>query len=366
MGSQSVDILACTDCGSRRTQSVSVVHAAGRSWTRQLTRSFAHGGSIWRSGGVAGGGAWASTEETASVSETRSGIADLVALPARPTRHGVRRDVISRLRALRAANEWKRDPACFRRQYGLVLINRAAAYALADAEYQRRLRVHELIRTNWRRLMLCLQCGNIYDPYLYDELVAEGRRLYEAGEHGTGSRHLDEVLADYEERVGNVESRLRTGGDPADATVLAQRLSTTIPLAELGPGVRGGQISPVINTRVFRLVNRLLLVSLEGYASRYRNLSAVVVRAVEAAYLDEASRAPLLVKLDAADAVVEQAVRKARRDFDTIGLSGQIDLDLSAFDRASKIVDEVILVGPVAAQYRALTRAKRVRHEVQH
>ena len=274
--------------------------------------------------------------------------------------------MIRRLRALRTSNEWQREPACFRQRFGLVIIDRTTAYARADAEFQRRLRVHELLRTNWARLMVCHQCGNIYDPYLYDELVNEGRRLYEADERRTGSQHLDETIADYEERVRNVEARLRRGEEPGDATALMQRLSVAVPLAELGPAVRGGVVSPVVHARVFILANRLLVASLEGYARRYRESSAVVLRAVEAAFVDEASQAPLLLKLDAADAVVEQALQKARQDFETVGLTEQIDVDLAAFDRASKIVDAVILVGPVAAKYRALTSAKRVGHETQH
>ena len=104
----------------------------------------------------------------------------------------------------------------------------------------------------------------------------------------------------------------------------------------------------------------------EGYARRYRESSAVVGRAVERALLDEESRATLLLKLDAADAVVEQALIKARRDFEAVGLTEQIDADLSPFDRALRIIDDVILVGAVAVQYRALTRVERVRHETQH
>lgn len=290
----------------------------------------------------------------------------MVTLPAPPTRHDVRRDVIKRLRTLRASNQWQREPACFRQRYGLVLIDRRTAYASADAEFQRRLRVYELLRTNWRRLMICLQCGEIYDPYLYDELVAEGRRLYEAGQRGTGSQHLDETLADYEERAQNVEARLLRGEDPGDATILMQRMSAAVPLGDLGPAVRGGQVSPIVHARVFQLANRLLVALLEGYARRYRTSSTVVLRAVETAALrDEGSRA-LLLKLDAADAVVEQALYRVRRDFELVGLTEQIDIDLSAFDRASKIIDEVILVGPVAVKYRALTSARRVGHETHH
>ncbi|MBY0275761.1 hypothetical protein K2Z84_10480 [Candidatus Binatia bacterium] len=321
------------------------------------------GGSLWRG---EGGGTWSSTEETASVSETRSGIADMVELPAPPARQDVRRDVIKRLRALRASNEWQRDPSCFRQRFGFVLIDHTKASARADAEFQRRLRVYELLRTNWRRLMLCLQCGNIYDPYLYDELVAEGRRLYEAGERRTGSQHLDETLADYEERVQNVEARLIRGDDPGDATAVMQRLSAAIPLGELGPAIRGGVVSPVVHARVFNLANRLLVAMFEGYARRYRESAAVVVSAVEAALMDEVSRAPLLLKLDAADSMVEQALCKARRDFDALNLIEQVDIDLSAFDRASRIIDELILVGPVAVKYRALAGTKKIGHETHH
>ena len=138
MASRSVDILTCTRCGSRQTQSAAVSHAAGTSWTRQLTRSVVLGGSLWRGGG---GGTWSSTEETASVSEMRSGIADMVELPAPPARQDVRRDVIKRLRALRASNEWQRDPSCFRQRFGFVLIDHTKASARAHAEFQRRLRV---------------------------------------------------------------------------------------------------------------------------------------------------------------------------------------------------------------------------------
>ena len=366
MTSRTVDIVTCTRCGSRRTQSAAVAQAAGTSWTRQLTRSVAVGSSLWRSGRVDGGGAWSSTEETASISETRSGIADMVELPAPPTRQDVRRDVIKRLRALRASSQCQRDPSCFRKRFGIVLIDRTKAYARADAEFQRRLRVHELLRTNWRRLMLCLQCGNIYAPHLYDELVTEGRRLYEAGERRTGSQHLDETLADYQERVQNVEARLLRGEDPGDATDVMQQLSAAIPLGELGPAVRGGEVSPVVHARVFNLANRLLVAMLEGYGRSYRESAAVVVSAVEAAFMDEPSRAPLLLKLDAADSMVEQALSKARRDFAAVNLTEQIDIDLSAFDRASKIIDEVIFIGPVAVKYRALTSAKRTGNETHH
>lgn len=366
MTSRTVDIVTCTRCGSRRTQSAAIAQAAGTSWTRQLTRSVALGGGFWRGGRVGGGSAWSSTEETASISETRSGIADMVELPPPPTRQDVRRDVIKRLRGLRASNQCERDPSCFRQRFGIVLIDRTKAYARADAELQRRLRVHELLRRNWRRLMLCLQCGNIYDPYLYDELIAEGRRLYEAGERRTGSQDLDETLADYEERVQNVEARLLRGEDPSDATVVMKRLSAAIPLGELGPAVRGGLVSPVVHARVFHLANRLLVAMFEGYARRYRESAAVVVSAVEAAFMDEASRAPLLLKLDTADSMVEQALAKARRDFEAVNLTEQIDIDLSAFDRASKIIDEVILVGPVAVKYRALASTRRIGHETRH
>lgn len=365
MASRPVDILTCTRCGSRRTQSARVARAEGTSVTRQLTRSVSLGGGLWR-GGRVGGGAWSSTEESASVSETRSGVADLVELSDAPTLHDVRRDVLKRLRALRASNQWQRDPACFRKRYGLILIDRARAYARADAELRRRLRVHELLRTHWNRLMLCRQCGNIYDPYLYDELVNEGRRLYETGERRTGSTHLDETLADYGERVRNVEARLLRGDEPGEAIAVLQQLSAAVQVSELGPAVRGGVVSPVVHACLFHLANRLLVASFEGYARRYRESSAVVQRAVEAAFLDEASRAPLLLKLDAAEAVVGQALHRARRDFETVGLTQQIDVDLSAFDRASKIIDEVILVGPVAVKYRALASAKRVGHETHH
>lgn len=363
MAPHTVDILTCTRCGSRQTQSAHIAHAAGTSWTHRLTRSIARGGGLWRSGGVT---AWSSTEVTESVSETRSGLADLLELPAPPTQHEVRRDMIKRLRASRASREWQLDPTCFRQLYGVVLIDRAKAYARADAEFQRRLRVHELLRANWRRAMLCLQCGNIYDPYLYDELVSEGRRLYEAGDRRTGSRHLDETLADYEERVQNVEARLLRGDEPGDATAVMQRLASAIPLGELGRAVRGGEVSPVVHARVFNLANRLLVAMFEGYARRYRESAAVVARAVEAAFMDEASRAPLLLKLDAADSMVEHALSKARREFEAISLTEQIDVDLSAFDRASAIIDEVVLVGPVAVQYRALARPERAEHETRH
>lgn len=365
MASRSVDILTCTRCGSRRTQSAAVARAAGTSWTRQLTRSVTLGGSLWRGERVAGGG-WFSTEETRSVSETRSGIAEMVALPAPPTRHDVRRDVIKRLRSLRASNQWKRDRSCFRQWYCLVFIDRMAAYDRADAEYQRRLRVHELLRANWQRLMLCLRCGNIYDPHLYDELVAEGRRRYEAGDRRTGSQHLDELLADYDERVRNVEARLLRGDDPGYAATLVQQLKAALPVDALGAAVRAGEVSPVVHVRIFHLLNRLLLGMLEGYALRYREASAIVLRAVEAAALDETSRAPLLLKLDAANAVAERPLYKARREFETIGLSEQVDFDLSAFDRASKIISEVLLVGPVAVKYRALAGARSTGHETRH
>lgn len=366
MASRSIDIPTCTRCGSRHTQSAAVAHAAGTSRTRQLTRSVARGASFWRHARVGGAGVWASSEETASVSETRSGIAEMVTLPPPPTLHDVRRDVITRLRALRSSSQWQTDPACFRERYGLVLIDRTKAYARADAEFQRRLRVHELLRSNWRRLMLCFRCGHIYDPYLHDELVAEGRRLYEEGERRTGSQHLDETLADYAERVQNLEARLLRGEDPDDAVPLLKRLSAAVPLRDLGPAVHHGQVSPVVHACVFRLANTLLVAMVEGYARRYRESSAVVGRAVETALLDEESRAPLLLKLDAADAGIEQALIKARRDFETVGLTQQIDADLCPFDRASRIIDDVILVGAVAVQYRALTRLERVRHETQH
>lgn len=366
MASRSMDILTCTRCGSRQTQSARIARAAGISWTRQLTRSVSLTGGLWRGGRVGGGGAWSSTEETASVSETRGGVADIVELPDPPTLRGVRRDVIKRLRALRASNEWRSARACFRSWYGLVFIDRVRAYAHADAEFERRLRLHELLRQNWSRLMLCLQCGSIYDPYLYDELVAEGRRLYEAGERCTGSQHLDETLTDYEDRVRDIESRLLRGDDPGDATTLMHRLSAAVPLRDLGPAVRGGQVSPVVHARVFQVANRLLIAVIEGYARRYRESISVVLRAVETAFLDEGSRAPLLLKLDAAEAVVEQALYKVRRDFEAVGLTEQIDADLSAFDHASKIIDDVILVGPVAVKYRALTSARRVGHETHH
>ena len=156
------------------------------------------------------------------------------------------------------------------------------------------------------------------------------------------------------------------GEDPDDAVPLLKRLSAAVPLRDLGPAVQRGQISPVVHARVFCLANSLLVAMVEGYARRYRESSAVVGRAVERALLDEESRATLLLKLDAADAVVEQALIKARRDFEAVGLTEQIDADLSPFDRALRIIDDVILVGAVAVQYRALTRVERVRHETQH
>lgn len=80
-------------------------------------------------------------------------------------------------------------------------------------------------------------------------------------------------------------------------------------------------------------------------------------------FLDEVTRALLQLKLDAADTIVEPFLRKARRDFDALALTEKIDVDLSEFDWATRIIAEVILVGLVTVKYRALTSAMRVGHE---
>jgi hypothetical protein len=274
----------------------------------------------------------------------------MVELPDPPTLRDVRKDVKQRLRALRTAGAWDAEPKCFQRRFGLVVIDRTAANQLADAEYQRRLRVYELIRTNWNRLMLCLRCGHIYDPYIHDELIAEGRRLYEAGERRTGSRHYDELLNDFAERVSNLERRAARGEEPEVGPV-GQSLKATFG-PEFGRALLDGQVSPVAQTRLIVIANRAQLVLFDWGAKQYRTWSATVACAVAEADLDDNARGPLLLRIEAANAEVAYAVEKAHEAMRSIGLIQQIDIDPNAFDRPSRLLEQVILVGPVAAIYR--------------
>ena len=359
----SSDILRCPRCGGRDTRSARMAKALGTSVTRTVSRSISQAAGLIF-GGRVGGGGWTSSDESASISETQSGLAEMLALPPPPSEADVRRSIVRRLRQLRGTGDWRSEIECFRRFHGLVFIDQAAVDARAAAEYQRRLRLHELFRKNWSRIMVCLRCGEIYDPYLHDEILAEGRRLYESGERATGSPAIDATLTRYEEQVEDAEGRAERGELVAGLEDLPKRLQVEFGGQELHRAVRDGRLSPVAVTRMLRIACRAAHSQMHGMATRYRDWIGTVTSAVERSGLSASAQAPLLIKVDTAAATVEGAVSRVRDAIDGSALSGDVPMDTDAFSRAGRLLEEVVMVGQVAAAYRSITGADSQRHHV--
>ena len=363
--SRAVDILLCPRCGCRDTQSVKVAKALGTSRTRMLSRTTVFGGAMFgprRSGSVFG-----SNAETATVGVTTSGFADMLEPPGPPQFALVRRRVIARLKALRGAGQWQVSADCFTQRFGLIFVNRDRVEQLAASEHERLTRLHEMMLRNWPRAMVCLRCGEIYDPYFLEELVEEGRRLFEAGERRTGSAHIDAIFNDFDERARNLEARAARGEDVSDVTGFAERLTTALGGAnELARAVNTGRLSPVAVVRVNLITNRALAAMVNALAHRHEEWSSLVTRCVEQASLASSQRAPLLLKIDASNAAAYGAAQDTRDALETRGQIEQVPADLSAFERANRLLEEVVMVGPVAAVFQPLVSHRKGRDAIRH
>lgn len=351
--SPSVDILTCPRCGERDTQSVKIAKALGTSRTRALSRTTSFGGVVL--GAARSGSAFGAVAESASASITTSGLADILEPPGPPEYSTVRRRVVERLKALRSSGRWQANPECFRRRFGLVLVNRERVQQIALSEHKRLGRLYELLLRNWGRAMVCRRCGEIYDPYLLDEIFEEGRRRFQAGDLKTGSPEIDGLLDDFEERARNFEARAARGEDVSDVSGFGERLSAALGGAkELVRSVNTGRLSPVALTRMNLILNRALAARMNGLGKEYEQHCALVARWVEQSTLAASQRAPLLLKIDRATAIVRAAVQDTHEALERRGMIKSAPTDLSAFERTGQILEEVVMVGPVAAVFQPL------------
>lgn len=351
--SPSVDILTCPRCGERDSQSVKIAKAMGTSRTRSMSRTTSFGGIV--PGAARSGSAFGAVAESASASITTSGFADMLEPPGPPAYSLVRRRVVERLRGLRRTGQWRAYPDLFRQRFGLVLVNGERVQQIALSEHERLRRLCQLLIRNWGRAMVCRRCGEIYDPYLIDEILEEGRRLFQGGELKTGSSEIDGVLNDFEERARNVEARAARGEDVSDASGFGEGLSTALGGAkELVRSITTGRLSPVALTRMYVILNRALAARMDSLGHEYEQHCALVGRCVEQSTLAASQRAPLLLKIDKAAAIVRAAVEETRDAFERCGMIESVPPDLSAFERAGRILEEVIMVGPVAVVFQPL------------
>lgn len=363
--SPSVDILTCPRCGERDTQSVKIAKAMGTSRTRARSRTTSFGSVVL--GAARSGSVFGSVAETATVGVTTSGFADMLEPPGPPQYALVHRRVIARLKALRSAGQWQVSAECFTRRFGMVLLNREVVQQLAASEQERLTRLYETMLRNWPRAMVCLRCGEIYDPYFFEELLEEGRRLHEAGERGTGSAHIDNLLNDFDERARNLEARAARGEDVSDVMGFGERLTTALGGAkELSSAVKTGRLSPVALVRVNLITNRALTAMMNALGHRHDQRNSLVARCVEQASLTRDQRAPLLLRIDAANAVAQGAVHDTRDALESRGMIESVPADLTAFERADRILEEVVMAGPVAAVFQPLFSRREVRGATRH
>ncbi len=363
--SPSVDILTCPRCGERDTQSVKIAKAMGTSRTRALSRTTSFGGVVL--GAARSGSVFGSVAETATAGITTSGFADMLEPPGPPQYWLVRRRVIERMKALRSTGQWRAISDYFTQRFGLVLVNRERVQQLALSEHKRLGRLYELLLRNWPRAMVCLRCGEIYDPYLFDEIREEGRRLYEAGDLKTGSAEVDSLLNDFDERARNFEARAARGEDVSDVSGFGERLKAALGGAkELARSVNTGRLSPVALTRMNLILNRALAAMMTGLGHEYEQRSALVARCLEQATLAAAQRAPLFLKIDTAGAIVRAAVQETHDALALRGMIESVPTDLSAFERAGRILEEVVMVKPVAVVFQPLVSRREVRGATRH
>jgi hypothetical protein len=287
--------------------------------------------------------------------------------PGPPQYWLVRRRVIERMKALRSTGQWRAISDYFTQRFGLVLVNRERVQQLALSEHKRLGRLYELLLRNWPRAMVCLRCGEIYDPYLFDEIREEGRRLYEAGDLKTGSAEVDSLLNDFDERARNFEARAARGEDVSDVSGFGERLKAALGGAkELARSVNTGRLSPVALTRMNLILNRALAAMMTGLGHEYEQRSALVARCLEQATLAAAQRAPLFLKIDTAGAIVRAAVQETHDALALRGMIESVPTDLSAFERAGRILEEVVMVKPVAVVFQPLVSRREVRGATRH
>lgn len=345
----------CPRCGSNQTQSAKVIQAEGTSSFRSMTRSSSSGGSIFRLGRT-GGGVWGSSEESVTIGETRSGMADMVALPDPPKKNLIRKRIVERLR--RARSPGKANSQFFKRRFGLLVVDQERIAPLVEAEYKRLVRVHALIEENHSRLLVCHKCGEIFDPEILGELVAEGRRLYELGERATDSADLDGTLDRYEKIVTGMEENAKRGAAPGAASGVAS-LASDVGGADLGRAVRDGEVSPVAITRALLVLNRAQASMFEALVRVAQVDSKLTRAAVERADLVDGARASLLLKLDSIDNQRDVALRQAGEAVSTRGMVETLDLDMSPIDTANSQIGSITSQGPVALVVRPMLRKYR-------
>lgn len=344
------DILICPLCGSRSTRSVRLVWAS-ETWSTRVViggSEFAEpqsDGLPFRSRHLA---------QSALLAETCSLLADVLTPPTPPSLTDTRRNVMRRLRAQRRNGDID-DDSCFTRRFGLLVVARNRMRQLADAEYQRRLRVYELAQANWPRNMVCMQCGHVYDPYIDDQLLEEGHKLFLDGRRRTGSRSVDILLTDFEERVTNIERRAQEAEMPRSDFAL--RLGAALPGDKIGRAVRMGELSPVVLVRLHLIANRVTVASVEAGVRRVLATVAALRAAAARARMTPHQQEEASSLLHRAASHADSSLAELRDVMARVGAVQLLHPDGEVFVVAGTMLQDVIRILPAGAAYQDLIGA---------
>lgn len=305
------DILICPACGSRATRSVRIVRAT----------------------------------------EPCSLLADVLTPPTPPSLADTRRKVMRRLRAQRRTGDID-DDSCFTRRFGLLVVARDRVRHLADAEYQRRLRVYEFEKANWPRNMVCMHCGHVYDPYIDEQLLEEGHKLFLDGRRRTGFRNVDILLTDFDERVTNIERRAQEAEMPPSDFAL--RLGAALPGDKIGRAVRKGELSPVVLVRLHLIANRVTVASVEAGVRRVLATAAALRATAARARMTPDQQAKASSLLHRAACHADSSLAELRDAMVRVGAVELLHPDDEVFVVAGKLLQDVVDIPPVRTAYQDL------------
>jgi hypothetical protein len=105
---------------------------------------------------------------------------------------------------------------------------------------------------------------------------------------------------------------------------------------------------------------------MNGLDHEYEQHCALVARCVEQSTLAAPQRAPLLLKVDKAAAIVRAAVQETHDALERRGMKESVPTDLSAFERAGQLLEDVVMVGPVAVVFQPLYSQQEMRGVTRH